>query len=174
MSFSKVIAGKTPPEDINVIIEIPSNYPPIKYEADKDMDILVVDRFMSTPMFYPANYGYIPNTLADDGDPIDVLVVTPYPLQAGVVIRARPIGVLLMTDEKGVDEKILAVPHGCVTHIYDTWQDIDDAPKLLLDQIKHFFENYKSLEEGKWVKLEGWGNKAEACKLILKSVEACK
>lgn len=174
MSFSKVTAGKNAPEDINVIIEIPANYAPIKYEVDKEMDALIVDRFVATPMFYPANYGYVPQSLGDDGDPIDVLVVTPYPLQAGVVVRARPIGVLRMTDEKGADEKILAVPHSKLTTIYDAWQDIEDVPQLLKDQIKHFFENYKSLEAGKWVKLESWENKESAHKFIKTAVEAYK
>lgn len=174
MSFNKIVAGKAPPEDINVIIEIPANYAPIKYEIDKELDAIVVDRFMATPMFYPANYGYVPQTLGDDGDPIDVLVVTPYPLQAGVVIRARPLAVLRMTDESGADEKILAVPHTKLTTIYDSWKDVDDVPKLLKDQIKHFFENYKALETGKWVKLESWENKASAIEFINKAVAAYK
>ena len=138
------------------------------------MDCLLVDRFMATPMFYPANYGYIPNTLADNGDPLDVLVITPYPVQPGSVIRARAVGVLNMEDEAGGDAKLVAVPHQKLTQIYNDVNDIDDVPQLLRDQISHFFENYKDLEKGKWVKVQGWGNAEEARGMIVKAAEAAK
>ncbi len=156
MSYSKIPAGKDLPNDIYVAIEIPANHAPIKYEIDKDTDCLFVDRFMATPMFYPANYGFIPNTLADDGDPLDVLVVTSYPVAPGSVIRARPVGVLHMTDEAGGDAKLIAVPHDKLSVLYKDVKEYTDLPALLLEQIKHFFENYKDLEKGKWVKVEGW------------------
>lgn len=143
MSYSKIPAGKDLPNDIYVAIEIPANHAPIKYEIDKDTDCLFVDRFMATPMFYPANYGFIPNTLADDGDPLDVLVVTPYPVAPGSVIRARPVGVLHMTDEAGGDAKLIAVPHDKLSVLYKDVKEYTDLPALLLEQIKHFFENYK-------------------------------
>ncbi len=174
MDFAKVPAGKDIPNDINVVIEIPANHDPIKYEVDKESNAIFVDRFMATPMFYPANYGYIPNTLADDGDPLDVLVVTPYPVVPGSVIRCRPVGVLNMTDEAGGDAKLLAVPHDKLTKLYSHVQETSDLPSLLLEQIKHFFENYKDLEAGKWVKVEGWGNADDARKEIEKSVAAYK
>jgi inorganic pyrophosphatase len=174
MNFDNIPAGKNPPEDIYVAIEIPANSSPVKYELDKDMGALLVDRFMATPMFYPANYGFIPHTLADDGDPIDVLVVTPYAVQAGSVIRCRPVGVLNMEDEAGGDAKLVAVPHDKLTNAYSHVKDIDDLPQLLRDQIKHFFENYKTLEPGKWVKVQGWANAAEAKKAIEESVKAYK
>lgn len=174
MSYSKISAGNNLPEDINVIIEIPANHAPIKYEVDTETDCLVVDRFMATPMFYPANYGFIPNTLADDGDPLDVLVVTPYPVAPGAVIRCRAVGVLNMTDEAGGDAKLLAVPHDKLTQLYTDVQEYTDLPSLLLDQIKHFFENYKDLEPGKWVKVEGWANAAAAHDAISKAVAAFK
>lgn len=174
MSYNAITAGKDLPNDVYVVIEIPANHAPIKYEIDKDMDCLMVDRFMATPMFYPANYGYISNTLADDGDPLDVLVVTPYPVAPGSVIRARPVGVLNMEDEAGEDAKLVAVPHEKLTQLYDDVKDIDDVPQLLRDQIGHFFENYKDLEKGKWVKVKGWGNADEARQMILDSAEAYK
>ena len=174
MGYNTIPAGKDLPNDIYVAIEIPANASPIKYEIDKDMDALLVDRFMATPMFYPANYGYINNTLADDGDPLDVLVITPYPVVPGSVIRARPVGVLKMSDEAGGDEKLLAVPHEKLTQLYNDIQDIDDVPKLLKDQIVHFFENYKDLEKGKWVKVEGWENADSARAAIMKSAAAYK
>ena len=172
MSYNSIPAGKELPHDIFVAIEIPANSSPIKYEIDKDYDALMVDRFMATPMFYPANYGYIPNTLSEDGDPLDVLVVTPYPVVPGSVIRCRPVGILNMTDEAGKDAKLVAVPHTKLTKIYDNVKDINDLPELLLAQIKHFFENYKDLEAGKWVKVDGWDGVDAAKAEILKSVEA--
>ena len=162
MSFNKVSAGKDLPNDINVIIEIPAESSPVKYEIEKEEDAIFVDRFMAAPMFYPANYGYINNTLADDGDALDVLVLTPYPVIPGSVIRCRPVGVLNMTDEAGEDAKLVAVPHDKLTKAYKDVHDIEDLPQLTLDRIKHFFENYKGLEEGKWVKVEGWENAAAA------------
>jgi inorganic pyrophosphatase len=137
-------------------------------------DCLFVDRFMATPMFYPANYGFIPNTLADDGDPLDVLVVTPYPVAPGSVIRARPVGILHMTDDGGGDAKVIAVPHDKLSQLYVDVKEYTDLPALLLEQIKHFFENYKDLEKGKWVKIEGWGDAEAARAEILKSVAAYK
>jgi inorganic pyrophosphatase len=172
MIFDNIPAGKNTPDDINVVIEIPANSSPVKYEIDKDMGAVVVDRFMSTPMFYPANYGFIPHTLADDGDPLDVLVITPYPVVAGSVIRCRPVGMLDMDDEAGGDEKLVAVPHDKLTTIYKDVKDVEDLPQLLKDQIQHFFENYKDLETGKWVKVKGWKDAATARQSIIKSVEA--
>ena len=156
MSFQNIPAGKDLPHDIYVVIEIPANSSPVKYEIDKHADALFVDRFMASPMFYPANYGYINNTLADDGDALDVLVVTPYPVVPGSVIRCRPVGVLNMTDEAGEDAKLVAVPHEKLTQAYSDVQDITDLPEMLRNQIKEFFENYKNLEKGKWVKVESW------------------
>ncbi|MEX0623123.1 inorganic diphosphatase [Saccharospirillum sp.] len=172
MSYNQIPAGKDLPNDVYVAIEIPANSSPIKYEIDKDFDALMVDRFMATPMFYPANYGYIPNTLADDGDAVDVLVVTPYPVVPGSVIRARPVGVLEMTDEAGSDAKVVAVPHSKLSALYDDVQEVTDLPALLLEQIKHFFENYKDLEKGKWVKVEGWANAARAKEIIVEAANA--
>lgn len=172
MSYSNIPAGKDVPNDVFVAIEIPANSSPVKYEIEKDYDALMVDRFMATPMFYPANYGYIPHTLADDGDAVDVLVVTPYPVVPGSVIRCRPVGVLEMTDEAGTDAKVVAVPHAKLSALYDDVKEVTDLPPLLLDQIKHFFENYKALEKGKWVKVEGWDNAARAKAIIEESVTA--
>ena len=174
MSLLNVPAGKDLPEDIYVVIEIPANADPIKYEVDKESGALFVDRFMSTAMFYPCNYGYINHTLSLDGDPVDVLVPTPYPLQPGSVIRCRPVGVLKMTDEAGEDAKLIAVPHTKLSKEYDHIKDVNDLPELLKAQIAHFFEHYKDLEKGKWVKVEGWEN-AEAAKAeIVASFERAK
>ena len=170
MDLAKIPAGKAAPEDIFVVIEIPAQGAPVKYEVDKDSGALLVDRFMATAMFYPANYGFVPNTLSDDGDPVDVLVVAPTPLMPGSVIRARPVGMLKMTDESGVDAKIIAVPHGKLSPLYDEIKEATDLPELLLAQIKHFFEQYKALESGKWVRVDGWGDKAEACAEIEASI----
>lgn len=156
MGLKNVPAGKELPDDIYVVIEIPANADPIKYEVDKETGAIFVDRFMGTAMFYPANYGYINNTLSLDGDPVDVLVSTPYPLLPGSVIRCRPVGVLKMTDESGEDAKLIAVPHTKLSKEYDHIKDINDVPELLKGQIQHFFENYKALEKGKWVKVDGW------------------
>ncbi|MGB0965977.1 MAG: inorganic diphosphatase [Litorivicinus sp.] len=174
MSFNSIPPGKDLPNDIYVAIEIPANADPIKYEIEKDYDAVFVDRFMATPMFYPANYGFVPNTLSEDGDPLDVLVVTPYPVMPGSVIRSRPIGILMMEDEAGLDAKVLAVPHSKLTKLYDHVQEPQDLGQLLLDQIKHFFENYKDLEAGKWVKVTGWEGSEAARQAVLSSVEAAK
>ena len=174
MSYNNIPPGKDAPNDIYVVIEIPTNSDPIKYEVDKDSDALFVDRFLGTPMFYPANYGYIPNTLSEDGDAADVMVVTPYPVVAGSVIRCRPVGMLRMEDESGIDAKIVAVPHEKLTPIYKNVQEYTDLPELLLKQMEHFFTHYKDLEPGKWVKISGWGGSDEAKQEILKSIEAAK
>jgi len=172
MSLNNVPAGKDLPNDFNVVIEIPMNGDPIKYEVDKESGALFVDRFMSTAMHYPCNYGYIPQTLSDDGDPADVLVITPIPLLPGVVVRCRPIGMLKMTDEAGGDAKLLAVPVDKLLPIYKHIQKPQDLNELTLQQIQHFFEHYKDLEKGKWVKVEGWTGPDEARAEILKSAEA--
>ena len=174
MSFRDIPAGKDIPNDIYVVIEIPANSSPIKYEIEKDYDAVFVDRFMATPMFYPANYGYVPNTIADDGDPLDVLVVTPYPVMPGSVIRARPIGILDMSDEAGRDSKVVAVPHDKLSVLYRDVKEPADLGQLLLDQISHFFENYKDLEPGKWVKVDGWRGSDAARDAVIASVEAAK
>ncbi|MGV7209933.1 inorganic diphosphatase [Oxalobacteraceae bacterium A2-2] len=171
MSLNKVPSGRDVPNDFNVIIEIPMNADPIKYEVDKDSGAIFVDRFMGTAMHYPCNYGYVPNTLSDDGDPVDVLVITPFPLIPGVVVRCRPIGVLKMTDESGEDAKVLAVPVDKVLSIYSHWQKPEDLNELRLRQIQHFFEHYKDLEKGKWVKIDGWYGVEDAKKEILNGVE---
>lgn len=172
MSYAQIPAGKDLPNDINVVIEIPANYAPIKYEIDKDADALFVDRFVGTAMFYPANYGYIPNTLSEDGDPLDVLVVTPHPVVPGAVIRARPVGMLMMEDESGVDAKLIAVPHDKLSPLYKGVKEHSDLPELLLRQIEHFFTHYKDLEAGKWVKIMGWENADAARAEIMKSLAA--
>ncbi|WLQ12206.1 inorganic diphosphatase [Hahella aquimaris] len=174
MNFDNISAGKELPDDINVVIEIPAQSSPIKYEIDKDSGAVVVDRFMATPMFYPCNYGFIPHTLSDDGDPLDVLVVAPYPIQPGAVIRCRPIGVLNMTDEAGEDAKLLAVPHSKLTPLYKSVNEPTDLPELLIKQIEHFFENYKDLEEGKWVKISGWADREAARQAIRDAAAAYK
>lgn len=174
MGLENVPAGKALPDDIYVVIEIPANSDPIKYEVDKESGALFVDRFMATAMFYPANYGYVNNTLSSDGDPVDVLVPTPYPLQPGSVIRCRPVGVLKMTDEAGGDAKVVAVPHTKLSKEYDNIKDVDDLPALLKAQIQHFFESYKALEAGKWVKVDGWEGVESARQEILESFERAK
>jgi len=169
MSLLAVSAGRDVPNDVNVIIEIPMNADPVKYEVDKETGALFVDRLMATAMFYPANYGFIPKTLSDDGDPVDVLVVTPSPLISGSVIRARAVGMLKMTDESGIDAKIIAVPVDKLSKAYQHVQSCDDLPKTLMDAIAHFFEHYKDLEEGKWVKIDGWADASAAKQEILDS-----
>lgn len=171
MSFNKIPAGINPPEDLYAVIEIPAHSSPIKYEIDKDADAVFVDRYMTAPMFYPADYGYIPKTLADDGDPLDVLVISPFPAMTGSVVRCRPIGMLNMTDESGRDEKVIAVPHDKLCKIYKDVKELEDLPPLLLAQIKHYFESYKTLEAGKWVKVEGWEN-AEATRAVIQQCVA--
>ena len=171
MGLKLVSPGKNPPEEINVIVEIPKDSEPVKYEMDKESGAMFVDRILSTPMRYPCNYGFVPQTLCGDGDPADVLVVLPLPLVPGSVVRCRPVGVLKMTDESGEDAKIVAVPHSKLTKQYDHIQDVNDLPELLKAQIQHFFERYKELEAGKWVKVEGWGDKAAAEAEIKTSAE---
>lgn len=156
MSLLALDSGRDIPKDINVIIEIPMCGEPVKYEVDKASGALFVDRFMSTAMFYPTNYGYIPQTLSEDGDPVDVLVITPAPLMIGSVIRCRPLGMLKMTDEAGIDAKIIAVPINKVCKLYQAVDNYQQLPPVLLSSIEHFFRHYKDLEEGKWVKIEGW------------------
>jgi len=165
-SLKPVSAGNIP-DEINVIIEIPANSSPVKYEIDKETGAMFVDRFISTPMFYPCNYGFVPDTLSDDGDPADVLVITPYPLIHDSVIVARPIGVLKMTDEAGEDAKILAVPIDKLCRSYHGIRCIDDVDVALKDQIEHFFKYYKDLDEGKWVTIEGWGDATSAKKELV-------
>jgi len=171
MSLNRVSSGRNLPDDFNVIIEIPAHGEPIKYEVDKESGAMFVDRFMSTAMHYPCNYGYIPHTLSEDGDPVDVLVITPIPLITGVVVRCRPSGMLKMTDEAGVDAKLLAVPVDKLCGLYKGVNKPEDLQALLLAQISHFFEHYKDLEDGKWVKVEGWVGIDDARAEILAGVE---
>jgi inorganic pyrophosphatase len=174
MNLDRVTTGFDVPHDVNVIIEIPARSDPVKYEVDKATGAMFVDRFMNTAMHYPCNYGYIPHTLSEDGDPVDVLVVTPVPLISGSVVRCRPVGMLKMTDESGPDAKLLAVPIDKLCTLYRQVQKPDDVPPLLLAQIAHFFEHYKDLEPNKWVKVEGWAG-AEAAKAeIVAGVERYK
>ncbi|NBY16607.1 MAG: inorganic diphosphatase [Betaproteobacteria bacterium] len=170
MNLDRVGPGKRVPEHFNVIIEIPMNSDPIKYEVDKKTRAIFVDRFMSTSMHYPCNYGYVPKTIADDGDPVDVLVITPFPLIPGVVVSCRPIGVLKMDDEAGGDAKLLAVPEDRILPIYTHWQKPEDMNPLRLKAIQHFFEHYKDLEAGKWVKVQGWEGPDSAKQEILEGV----
>jgi inorganic pyrophosphatase len=170
-SLKPVGAGNIP-EEVNVIIEIPAQSSPIKYEIDKETGAMFVDRFITTPMFYPCNYGFVPETLAEDGDPTDVLVITPYPLIHDSVIKARPIGILKMEDEAGKDSKILAVPTNKVCKSYCNIKSINDIGVTLKDQIEHFFTYYKDLEEGKWVKIDGWGDDSDAKQDLINSFKA--
>ena len=156
MSLDKVTPGINVPKEFNVIIEIPMNADPVKYEVDKASGAIFVDRFMSTSMHYPTNYGYVPRTISGDGDPVDVLVITPVPLIPGVVVTCRPLGILKMEDEAGEDGKVLAVPIDKILSIYTQWQKPEDLNPMRLKTIQHFFEHYKDLEEGKWVKILGW------------------
>ena len=171
MALNRVAPGENAPDEINVIVEIPSHADPVKYEVDKATGAMFVDRFMNTAMHYPCNYGYVPNTLSEDSDPVDVLVVTPYPLITGSVIKCRPVSVLKMTDEAGPDAKVIAVP---VDKLCTSYRDVkcrDDLPDYLLAKIAHFFEHYKDLEANKWVKLDGWGTVDEAKQEILDSID---
>ncbi|MDY0057409.1 MAG: inorganic diphosphatase [Methyloversatilis sp.] len=171
MGLERVPSGKDLPNDFNVVIEIPMHSDPVKYEVDKESGAVFVDRFMSTAMHYPCNYGYIPHTIAGDGDPVDVLVMTQFALPPGVVVRCRPIGMLKMVDEAGEDAKLLAVPVDKLTPMYRSVQSPRDLPQILLDQISHFFEHYKDLEPGKFVKVQGWADIEEAKKEIMAGVE---
>lgn len=170
MNLDKISAGKEIPWDVNVVIEIPLGGVPVKYEVDKDSGAMFVDRFLHTAMFYPCNYGFIPHTLADDGDPTDMLVAGPIPVIPGAVIRARPVGVLIMEDEAGQDEKILGVPVDALHPYYSNISNFSDLRDVLLDQISHFFEHYKDLEAEKWVKIVRWGDADEAAAMIQKSL----
>jgi len=170
MRIDAISIGSNPPEDINVIIEVPVGGQPIKYEMDKEAGTLIVDRFLYTPMTYPGNYGFVPHTLSDDGDPIDVLVCNTRPLIPGCVINVRPVGVLVMEDNAGQDEKILAVPSSSLTKRYDGVTNFSDLPEITIQQVEHFFEHYKDLEPGKWVKIGEWGDADEAKRLIMEAV----
>ncbi len=171
MGLDRVPAGRNVPDEINVIIEIPKDAEPVKYEVDKATGAIFVDRVLTTPMRYPCNYGYVPNTLSDDGDPADALVLLPLPLIAGSVIRCRPVGLLNMDDEAGGDAKLIVVPADKVFRGYAHIQDINDAPQHWRDRIAHFFEHYKDLEPGKWVKISGWSDANAAREEIRTSVE---
>ncbi len=174
MRIDAISIGKNPPDDVNVIIEVPVGGEPIKYEMDKDAGTLVVDRFLYTAMRYPGNYGFIPHTLSGDGDPCDVLVANTRAIVPGAVMSVRPVGVLLMEDEAGGDEKVIAVPVPKLTKRYEHVINYTDMPEITLQQIRHFFEHYKDLEPGKWVKVLGWGDAAEAKKLIAEAIERAK
>ncbi|MFT4774890.1 MAG: inorganic pyrophosphatase [Candidatus Azotimanducaceae bacterium] len=170
MRLDKIPTGNTPPEDINVIIEVPVGGEPIKYEMDKASGALFVDRFLYTPMRYPGNYGFVPHTLSEDGDPIDVLVCNTREIIPGGVINCRPVGVLVMEDDAGQDEKILAVPSSHVSRRYQNVADYTDLPDITLEQVQHFFEHYKDLEPNKWVRIDHWGNAAEAKQMIVDAI----
>jgi inorganic pyrophosphatase len=174
MRIDAIAIGTNPPEDVNVIIEVPIGGEPIKYELDKAAGTLIVDRFLHTPMRYPGNYGFVPHTLSDDGDPIDVLIANTRPIVPGAVMNVRPIGVLKMQDDGGGDEKIIAVPSPKLTKRYEGVKSYLDLPQISREQIQHFFEHYKDLEPGKWVKLLGWGDAAEAKQLVQEAIDRAK
>lgn len=174
MRIDEIEIGSNPPEDVNVIVEVPIGGEPVKYEMDKKSGTMFVDRFLYTAMHYPGNYGFIPHTLSDDGDPIDVLVANQRQLIPGAVINCTPIGVLKMEDEAGNDEKIIAVPSPKISGMYGSTKNIHDLPELLLNRIAHFFEHYKDLENNKWVKVVGWGEADEAKTMIQSSIEAAR
>lgn len=171
MDVTKISSGKDVPNNVHVIIENTMGGAPVKYEMDKDSGALFVDRFVHTPMFYPANYGFIPNTLGGDGDPVDVLVYAQHAIMPGAVIAVRPVGVLVMEDDGGQDEKILAVPVDKMHPMFSSIKEYTDLPRILLDEIEHFFTHYKDLEKGKWVKIKGWEGSDKAKALILEGVE---
>ncbi|MBN9673429.1 inorganic diphosphatase [Roseibium aggregatum] len=174
MRIDAVPIGNNPPEDINVIVEVSVGGEPIKYEMDKEAGAMYVDRFLYTPMRYPGNYGFVPHTLCGDGDPIDVVVVNQRPIVPGAIMNCRAIGVLLMEDESGQDEKIIAVPTHKLTKRYDSVHDVTDLPEITIQQVKHFFEHYKDLEPGKWVKVTGVEGAEAAKKMIVESIERAK
>ncbi len=174
MRLDAIKAGNNPPDDINVVIEVPVGGEPIKYEMDKASGALIVDRFLYTPMRYPGNYGFVPHTLGSDGDPIDVLVCNTRAIVPGAVINCRPVGVLVMEDDGGGDEKIIAVPSSKLTKRYEQVNTYTDLPKISLEQIEHFFSHYKDLEPGKWVKIHHWGPAEEAKSLIVQALERAK
>jgi inorganic pyrophosphatase len=171
MRIDAIAIGKNPPHDVNVIVEVPVGGQPIKYEMDKEAGTLVVDRFLYTPMSYPGNYGFVPHTLSEDGDPIDVLIANTRPLVPGCVINVRPIGVLIMEDNAGQDEKVIAVPSPKLTKRYEHVHEYSDLPEITLQQIQHFFEHYKDLEPGKWVKIGDWMGAADARRLITEAID---
>lgn len=171
MRIEAIAVGNNPPEDVNVIVEVAIGGEPIKYEMDKEAGTLVADRFLCTPMRYPGNYGFVPLTLSEDGDPIDVLIANTRPILPGTIINVRPVGVLRMRDEAGGDEKIIAVPAPKLPRRYETVFNRTDLPRITLDQIQHYFEHYKDLEDGKWVKVLGWGDAAEAWRVIQEAIE---
>ncbi len=174
MRIDAIAIGKNPPDDINVIIEVPIGGEPIKYELDKASGALVVDRFLYTSMRYPGNYGFVPHTLSDDGDPIDVVIMNSRAIAPGAIMSCRPVGVFFMEDESGGDEKIIAVPVSKLTPRYDHVKNYTDLPKIAIDQVQHFFEHYKDLEPGKWVKVVRWGDATEAKKLIVEAMDRYK
>lgn len=171
MLIKNIKIGKDVPNTVNVVVENPANALPVKYELDKDSGALFVDRFLATPMHYPLNYGFVPNTLSGDGDPIDVLVLSEYPITYGAVIPCKPIGVLIMKDEKGEDEKVLAVPSEKMNSEYSSINEINELPEMILNKIEHFFEHYKDLEKNKWVKIAGYKDSKEAKNKILEAVK---
>jgi inorganic pyrophosphatase len=170
MNIDKIKIGKNPPHQLNVIIEVPMNSNPVKYEIDKDSGALMVDRFIATPMYYPCNYGFVPHTLSDDGDPIDVLVISDFPITSGAVISVKPVAVLIMEDEKGMDEKIIAIPDEKLNSEYENIDDASDIPAIIKNKISHFFEHYKDLEKGKWVKIKSFEGKKKAILLIEEAI----
>lgn len=175
MNIEKIAIGKDAPNQVNVIIEVPMNSSdPVKYEMDKESGAIFVDRFIATPMYYPCNYGFVPNTLSDDGDPCDVLVVSDFPVISGAVISVKPVGVLIMEDEKGMDEKIIAVPAKKLNSQYENIESYKELPENLINKIKHFFEHYKDLEKGKWVKVTGFEDAAKAKSLIQEGIDRAK
>ena len=174
MRIDAIAIGNEPPNDVNVIIEVSLGGQPIKYELDKNAGTMVVDRFLYTPMAYPGNYGFVPHTLSEDGDPIDVLVCNTRHLIPGCVINVRPIGVLIMEDNAGQDEKVIAVPSHALTKRYDSVKDFSDIPEITLQQIEHFFEHYKDLEPGKWVKIGGWHGAEKARGMISAAIERAR
>jgi inorganic pyrophosphatase len=174
MRIDAISIGKNPPDEVNVVVEVPVGGEPIKYEMDKEAGTLVVDRFLYTSMRYPGNYGFIPHTLSEDGDPCDVLIANQRGIVPGAIVACRPVGVLKMEDEAGGDEKIVAVPTTRLTRRYENVHDIKDLPEITLKQIEHFFEHYKDLENNKWVKVIGWGDASEAKRLIVEAIERAK
>lgn len=174
MNLSALAIGKNPPEDVNVVIEVPLGGEPIKYELDKESGALIVDRFLYTSMRYPGNYGFIPHTLSGDGDPCDVICLNTRAIAPGAVMSCRIVGVLLMEDNAGMDEKLVAVPSHHLTARYDHVKDYTDLPKITLDQVEHFFAHYKDLEPGKWVKIKGWGDATQARQMVLEGIERAK
>ncbi|MEC8063230.1 MAG: inorganic diphosphatase [Pseudomonadota bacterium] len=172
MSLNNLTPGRNIPDDLNVIIEISAHSTPVKYEVDKDTGLLHVDRFQATSMIYPFNYGFVPKTLCDDGDPLDMMVLAPFSIYPGSVVRAKPIGVLLMRDEAGIDPKILAVPVQKLSKLYDNVHDYTDIPISTRESIEHFFKHYKDLDKGKWVELQGWQNMEKARKIVQEAVSA--